>query len=255
MSKIITIAGRRDKTGKSVTAVNLTASLSLLEKKSLLIDCDSQANATAWSGINNAADNMDLGALFSGKKEIKDVIQKTDLSYMDVLPSNINLYNVGLKLSKKSENQKMLRIFLKDIENDYDYIIIDSPSAPGFLGLTAMAASDWILASIPCNTSFMNDLGDLLKMIKQIRKMHDIPLKLAGILLNRCTLKKNQIDSFFDKKELKNVKDIVLKTVIPEDQSVELTVEFSKPVALCDAKSIAATKYLTLAQELIAGFN
>ncbi|MCK5312319.1 MAG: ParA family protein [Desulfobacteraceae bacterium] len=255
MSKVITIAGQRDKTGKSVTAVNLAASLALLEKKTLLIDCDSQANSTAWSGVYNSEDNLDLGALFSGRKEIRDIIHKTDLSFMYVLSSNINLYNIGLKLSKRADNQKMLRIFLKDIQDEYDYIIIDSPSASDFLSLTAMTASDWIIASIPCSSSFMSDLGDLLKMIKYIRKIHKIPLKFAGILVNRCDFSKDEIKSFFNQKDLQNVKDLVFKTFIPEDKSVNQTAELSKPVALCDAKSLATTKYLNLAQELITGFN
>jgi chromosome partitioning protein len=255
MSKTITIAGQRDKTGKSVSTVNLVASLALLEKKTLLIDCDSQANSTAWSGVLNPGDNLDLGALFAGKKDIKEVIQKTDLEFMHVLSSNINLYNTGLKLSKITENQKILRILLKEIKDEYDFIVIDSPSSSDFLALTAMTASDWIIASLRCNADFMNDLGDLLKMIKNIRKSHGIPLKLAGILINRCTLKKDAFESFFDQEELENVKDIVYKTFIPENKSVHQTTELSKPAVLCDAKNLAATKYLELAQELISGFN
>ncbi len=255
MSKIITIAGKRNKTGKSVTTVNLATSLALLEMKTLLIDCDSQANATAWSGVFDPENNLDLGSLFSGKKDIKDIIHKTDLEFLNVLPSNINLHNAGLRLSKSIENQKMLRIFLKDIEGEYDYIIIDSPSSSDFLALTAMTASDWIIASLRCNSDFMDDLGDLLKMIKHIRKNHGIPLKFAGILVNRCTLQEDQFDSFFDQEELEGVKDIVFKTYIPEDKSVHQTTEISRPAALCDAKNIAATKYLDLAQELIAGFK
>ena len=254
MSKIITIAGQREKTGKSVTAVNLVASLALLEKRTLLIDCDSQANSTAWSGVYNFEDNLDLGSVFSGKKEIKDVIQKTELDFMHVLPSNINLYNIGLKLSKRKENQKMLRIFLKDIKEEYDYIIIDSPAAHDFLSITAMTASDWIIASLLCSSSFMNDLGDLLRMIKYIRKTHGIPLKFAGILVNRCGFEEDEMESFFNQEGLQNIKDIVFRTFIPEDKSVNQTVELSKPAVLYDAKSLAATKYLNLAQELITGF-
>jgi len=255
MSKVITIAGQKDKTGKSVTTVNLAASLALLEKKTLLIDCDSQANATAWSGVLDPEVNLDLGSLFSGKKGIKDVIQKTDLDFMHVLSSNINLYNTGLKLSKSIENQKMLRIFLNDIKDDYDYIIIDSPSSSDFLALTAMTASDWIIGSLHCDSDFMEDLGELLKMIKFIRKNHEVPLKFAGILINRCTLTAEKFRSFFDKKEFESVKNIVFETFIPENKSVHQTTEFSKPAVLFDAKSIAATKYLQLAQELINGFN
>ena len=255
MSKVITIAGQREKTGKSVTAVNLVASFALLEKKTLLIDCDSQANSTAWSGAYNSDNNLDIGSLFSGKKGIKDVIHKTDLNFMHVLPSNINLYNTGLKLSKRIENQKMLRIFLKDIKDEYEYIIIDSPSASDFLVYTAMTASDWIIGSIPCSSEFMKELGDLLKVIKNIRKLHEVPLRLAGILINRCTWGKDKVDSFFDQEELAGVKDIVLKTYIPEDNSINKAIELSKPVALYDAKSLAATKYFDLAQELISGFN
>ncbi len=255
MSKIITIAGKRDKTGKSVTTVNLAASLAILEKRTLLVDCDSQANSTAWSGVFNFEDALDLGSLFTGKKDIKEVIQKTDIKFMHVLSSNLNLHNTGLKLSKNLENQKMLRIFLKDIKDEYDYIIIDSPSSFDFLTLTAMTASDWIIASLCCSTDFMDDLGDLLKMIKHIRKNHGIPLKFAGILINRCSLAKKEIESFLNQKELQNVKGILFDTIIPEDKSVNHTAEFSKPAVLCDIKSLAATKYLDLAQELIEGFK
>ncbi len=255
MSKVITIAGQRDKTGKSVTAVNLAASLALLEKKTLLVDCDSQANSTAWSGVSSLDENLDLGSLFSGKKGIKDIIRETDLKFMRVIPSDINLYNTGLRLSKRTENQKMLRIFLKDIKDDYEYIIIDSPSSSDFLAFTAMTASDWVIASICCTSEFMNDLGDILKMIKQIRKVHKTPLKFAGILLSRCAAEKEEVKSFLDKKEIQKVRDIIFKTFIPEEESVNQTTILSKPVALCDIKSLATTRYLTFAQELISGFN
>ncbi len=255
MSKVITIAGQREKTGKSVTAVNIAASLALLENKTLLIDCDSQANSTAWSGCFNAEDNFDIEALFSGKKSIQDVIHKTDLSFMHVLPSNINLYNKGLKLSKSIENQKILRLFLKEIKDEYDYIIIDSPSSSDFLALTAMTASDWIVASLLASEDFMNDLGDLLKSIKYIRKNHEMPLKFAGILINRYDLKENEIKSFLNQKEIKTVKDIVFNTFIPEDKSINQIKEISMPAALHDVKSIAATRYLDLASELVKGFN
>lgn len=255
MSKVITIAGQRDKTGKSVTSVNIVASLALLERKTLLIDCDSQANSTAWSGLVNLEDDLDIGSLFSGRKDIKDVIQKTDLNYMHVLPSNINLYNISLKLSKRIENQKMLRIFLKDIKDEYDYIIIDSPSSSDFLSLAAMTASDWIIAPLHCTADFMHDLSDLLKMIKHVRKSHGISLKLAGILINRCTLNKDKVEAFVNQEDLQSVKGLVFDTFIPEDKSVNQTTEVSKPVVLHDAKSLGATKYLELAQELISGFN
>ncbi len=255
MGKTITIAGQRDKTGKSVTAVNLVAALALLEKKTLLIDCDSQANSTAWADILNPRDNLDLGALFTGKKDIKDVIQKTGLEYMHVLASSINLYNIGLKLSKEIENQRILRLFVDEIRDEYDFIVIDSPSASDFLSFTAMTASDWIIASLRCNSDFMDDLGDLLKMIKTIRKDHEIPLKVAGILINRYSLRSDAIKSFLALEELKNVKDLVFNTYIPEDESIHQTTELSKPAALNDVKSVASTKYLEVALELIAGFN
>ena len=253
MSKVITIAGQKEKTGKSVTAVNLSASLALLEKKILLVDCDSQASATAWSGVFNSEDNFDLGGLFSGKKSIKEVILKTDLEYLWVMPSNINLYNIGLKLSKRAENQKVLRLFLKEIKDDFDYIIIDSPSLYGFLSITALTASDWVMTSFFAKEDFMKNLNDLLKLVKVVRRKHKIPVKFAGIILNKCS--KKQRDIFLKKKDIRDVRDIIFKTTIPDDESVHKTTEKSKPSALYDIKSRATVKYLELAEELIAGFN
>jgi len=186
MCKIITIAGQKGGTGKSVTAVNLAASLALLEKNTLLIDCDPQACSTEWSGIKDLDYNCDIASVFSGKARLTDAIVKTEFNYLDILPSGFNLFQVALKLSKKQTNEKLLRLLIREIKEDYDYIIIDAPSSYGFLSLSAICAADWLLICMTVQDNFLSDFHSLLKLIKYVRDFHNIPLKVAGILFNRC---------------------------------------------------------------------
>ncbi len=111
MGKIITIAGQKGGTGKSVTAVNLAASLALFEKSTLLIDCDPQGCATQWCGIMNIDYNCDITSVLSGRSRLTDAIVKTQINYLDMMPAGFALFQVALKLAKKSANEKILRLF------------------------------------------------------------------------------------------------------------------------------------------------
>ncbi len=254
MSKVITIAGPKGGTGKSVTAVNLAASLALYEKSTLLIDCDPQGCATEWAGIKSLDYNCDIGSVFSGKVGFKDAVVKTEFNYLDILPSSFNLFSAGIRLSKTADNEKMLRLFLKDVAEEYEFIIIDSSSSYGFLSVAAMTAADWLIISLNPDLNSFDDFHNLLRMIKYVRKRHGIPLKIAGLLFNQCS-SKHQIDDFLEKEMLSEVKDLVYDSYIPADENVKIAIDYKMPAALHDIKSPAASAYLGFAREVLEVFN
>ncbi len=254
MSKIITIAGQKGGTGKSVTAVNLATSFALLEKNTLLIDCDPQGCSTEWSGIKDLDYNCDISTVLSGRARLKDAIVKTEFNHLDILPSGFNLFQLSLKLSKNPGNEKLLRLLIKEIKEEYQYIIIDAPSSYSFLSLSAICAADWLLVCMTVQDNYVDDFYSLLKLIKFVRVTNKIPLKIAGILFNRCKTK-NEIASFLKNQNLSDIKQMVYDTFIPEDENIKRSTELKVPIALHDIKSPAASAYLKFAEELHIFFN
>ncbi len=255
MGKVITIAGQKGGSGKSAAAVNIAASLALFEKRTLLIDCDPQASATSGAGIPNADYNFNISSLFLGKTDIKKTISETPLSFLHLIPSDFNLFYSDLKLSKSKKNQKVLRLFIEEIAGEYDYIIVDAPSSYGFLSLTAMTASDWLIASLCLSSAAMEDFSCLLRVVKYIRSTHQVPLKVAGILLNKCAGQGESLDEIFDPKWLDSVKDIVFEAAIPYDDRLTYAARPAEVAALTDVKSPLAERYLDLSREIMSVFD
>jgi chromosome partitioning protein len=249
MGKTITIAGQKGGTGKSVTALNLAASLALLEKKTLLIDCDPQGCSTQWTGVSSKDYNCDLSMVLSGRAEVANAIVKTKLDYLDIIPAGFSLFQVSLKLAKNPGNEKLLRLFLKDIEDDYEYVIIDCASSHGFLSVAAMAASNFLLVCMSVKHNCDGDFHGLLKMVKYIKTHHNIPLKIAGFLFNKCRAKED-ITSFLNRYSLSNIEPMVYNNFIPDDDSIQQSIDLKVPVALYNIKSKSAIAYLNFAEEL-----
>ncbi len=254
MSKTITIAGQKGGTGKSVSAVNLAASLALFEKKTLLIDCDPQGCSTQWSGIDVPDQTCGIVSVLSAKMRFSDAIVRTQSDYMDVMPSGLNLFQAALKLSKTPGNEKLLRLFIKDVEDQYEYIVIDTPSSYSFLSVSAMTAANWLLVCMTPGQNTIDDFQCLLKMVKYIQKAHQVPLKISSVLFNRCA-DQGQIDSFLKSQDLSDIQQMVCRTFIPEDENIKRAIQLKIPAALHDLKSPAAQAYLGAAREIDSFFT
>ncbi|MCP3944740.1 MAG: ParA family protein [Desulfobacteraceae bacterium] len=250
----MTISGQKGGSGKSVTAVNLAVSLALYGKKILLIDCDPQGSTTKWSGIKALGYQFDLASVLNGKVTIIEAIMNTQFSCLDVLPSGFDLFSVALKLAGTVSNEKILRLFLEDIEQDYDFIIIDAPSSSGFLSVAALTAADWLIIAMSTRYNCVEDFHCLLKLIKYVRDTHKTPLKIARILFNRCKANK-EIDRFLVDQNLSEIKDLVCHTFIPEDDAVKKAIDTNIPLALHDIKSPASSAYLNFAKEMVLVFK
>jgi len=254
MSNVLTIAGQKGGTGKSVTAVNLSTSLAVFEKNTLLIDCDPQGCSSRWCGIRSLKYLCDIASVLSGKSRFVDAILKTDCPYLDVMPAGFDLFQAALKLGRNPGNEKILRLFLKDVEHEYEYIIIDAPSSYNFLSMTAMTAADWLIACMTVQHNSSQDVHLLLQMVKYIRAEHRIPLKIAGFLFNRCETIK-EIESYLEGQDLVDIKQMVYQTCIPDDAGIKRSVDLKIPVVLHDIKSPAAKAYLNFAREVHFFFN
>ena len=254
MGKTITIAGQKGGTGKSVTAVNIAASFALFEKKTLLIDCDPQGCSTKWAGISSKDYNYDLSMVLSVRAKVVEAIVKTKLDCLDIMPAGFALFKVALKLAKNPGNEKLLRLFLKDIDHKYEYIIIDPPSSHSFLSVAAMAASDYLLVCMSVQHNCQRDFQGFLKMVKYIRENHNVPLKIAGFLFNGCKAKED-ISSFLDRQNLSDIKEMVYNNFIPEDDNIQKSTDLNTPVVLYDIKSKSGAAYLNFAEELHFFFN
>ena len=254
MGKIITIAGQKGGTGKSVTAVNLAASLALFEKKTLLIDCDPQGCSTQWSGISNKDYNCDISYILSGRAKVVEAIVTTQLDYLDIMPAGFTLFQVSLKIAKNPGNEKLLRLFLRDVQDEYEYIIIDSPSSHSFLSVAAMTASDFLLVCMSVQHNCLEDFHGFLKIVKHIKVNHNVPLTIAGFLFNRCKTKE-QIMTFLEEQHLLDIKKMVFNNFIPEDGNIKRSIDLKVPALLDDIKGKAAAAYLNFARELHSFFE
>lgn len=254
MNTILTISGQRGGSGKSITALNLAVSLSLYERKVLLVDGDPQGCATEWSGLGSSGYPFDLSSVLSGRATLIEAISKTEFNFLDMVPAGFDLFSAGQKLSRLTANEKILRLLLEDVRADYDYIIVDAPSSYGFLSIAALTAADGLLISLCPRINRAGDVHSLLKSIKYIRSTHGTTLKIAGVLFNRCQ-GDDEIARFIDEQNLKETRALVCSSFIPEDDAVDQAVRNLRPLALQDVKSPASEGYLAVAREMIQAFN
>lgn len=251
MARVIAVANQKGGVGKTTTAINLGASLAAEERKTLIVDSDPQANATGGLGFAKDSSRRTLyNAIILGEPSER-VIVPSDVSGLDVLPSDKNLVGAAVELVGMENREYRLRSFLEPVRPIYDFIIIDCPPALDLLTINALASSDSVLVPIQCEYYAMEGVAELLDTLMRLRRSINPSLAIEGILLtmfdDRTTLSKQvaaDLRSFFGAQ--------VFNTVIPRNVRLAEAPSYGKPIMFYDINSKGAESYIQLAKEVIA---
>ena len=251
MRKIICIANQKGGVGKTTTAINLAASLAAAEKKTLLIDCDSQGNASSGMGIDkDIISKKNLYHSLIGNVLLKEVIVSTQLPFLDVVPANQDLIGIEVEFVTLEDREKKLRILLKNLDAAYDFIIIDCPPSLGFLTVNALVASDYLVIPLQCEYFAMEGLGYLLNTVRLVKARLNPSLALGGILLTMFDTR-NTLSHRVSEDVKKHFGQKVFKTIIHRNVRLSESPSHGLPIILYDIKSRGAVSYMELAQEIL----
>lgn len=250
MSKIIAITNQKGGVGKTTTCINLAASLAATKRRVLLVDMDPQGNATMGSGINKHEMAQTTCELLLGEAEIGQVLQRNELVNYDVLPANSDLTAAEVTLMQKLGKERRLRVVLSDIQDNYDYILIDCPPSLNMLTLNALVAADSVMIPMQCEYYALEGLSALLETIENVRQSVNPQLKIEGLLRTMFD-SRNNLANDVSGQLIVHFPDQVYRTVIPRNVRLAEAPSHGLPVIHYDRNSRGALAYLALAGEIL----
>ena len=250
MKKIISIINQKGGVGKTTTAINLAASLGILEKKTLLIDFDPQANATTGLKNFDIENDFSIYDAMIGNKKIADTISNTSLEYMYFIKSDANLVGCEIELVSLANREKQLLKLVNRIKKNYDYIIIDCPPSLGLLTLNALTASSDVLIPIQSEFFALEGLKSLQETIKIVKENINERLNILGLLITMHT-KRLKLSKKVEKLLKRNFKNKLFMTKINRNVRLAEAPDDGKPAIMYDVNCSGAKDYMKLALEII----
>jgi chromosome partitioning protein len=254
MAKVIAIANQKGGVGKTTTAINLAASLAVLEYKTLLVDADPQANSTTGNGFDLKNIQISLYDCMVNETPVSQVVLETETPNLNLIPSHLDLVGAEIELINQPNREHVLRKALEEVSADYDFIIIDCSPSLGLITVNALTASDSVVIPVQCEYFALEGLGKLLNTIKIVQTRINSKLKIEGILMTmydgRLRLSNQVVE------EIKNhFGDLVFNTILHRNTRLGEAPSFGMPALLYDAESTGAVNYLNLAKEILQKNN
>ncbi len=250
MGKIIALANQKGGVGKTTTAINLAASLAVLEKRVLLVDADPQANSTSGLGFE-PGDNNIYGVLIGQTAPRQAILQSNEIPSLHLMPSNINLVGAETELVNLENGQYRMKQALDTLREDYDYLIIDCSPSLGLITLNALTAADSVLIPVQCEYFALEGLGKLLNTIKMVKGRLNPQLEIEGFLLTMYDSRLRLANQVVAEVRT-HFGALVFQTMIQRNTRLSESPSYGKPVILYDASSSGSVNYLNLAKEFLA---
>ena len=250
MSKIIALANQKGGVGKTTTSMNLAASLATLEKRVLLIDADSQANASSGLGVDLSKVDCSIYECLISGADVHEAIYTTDIDRLDIIPSNINLVGAEVEMLNFERREYILKKLLQMVDNESDYILIDCSPSLGLITVNALTAAHSVIIPVQCEYFALEGISKLLNTIKIVKKKLNPELEIEGFLLTMYDSRLRLANQIYDEVK-RHFQELVFKTVIQRNVKLSEAPSHGLPAILYDADSTGAKNHLALAKEII----